>query len=371
MEDVISILCSGMGLGVYIPSLLIDCQLRKRGIKTEVFIVESYFREDKLERLKENKKAFHNSFQVAVLGHRMAKGDVRPNLDTDKIDALLQYWQRHHRKHFIVMSGHWPVILESYIEKVGADHLNIDAVRMDSDVAPTWKNFRNDKNYFNEIWLFDNVTKDLPYCISVSNSAPIPFHDREDRFLIHGGGWGMGTYRSKCKELNAKGLALDIVAYEKDEIEQSHAGNWYYLMEPDWSPWLKSNNGRYEFPPMYAVDKESGLKRLYTEDYQPIFDVCRKCKGIISKPGGGTLLDSLASATPVIFIEPIAKHEQTNAALWECLGLGISYQTWAEQGYATDILEEIHHNIVAKRNQVPDYVDGFVSRYGLEGISVT
>ena len=118
MERVVSILCSGMGLGVYIPSLLVDYQLRKRGIKTEVFIVESYFSEDKLEKLKENKKAFHQSFQVAVLGHRMAKGDVRPNLDTYKIDELVRYWEQHNRKHFIILSSlvpfHMSAILSLY-----------------------------------------------------------------------------------------------------------------------------------------------------------------------------------------------------------------------------------------------------------------
>lgn len=363
MERVVSILCSGMGLGVYIPSLLLNYQLRQRGVKTEVFVIESYFNEEKLNKLKENKHAFHNSYQVAVFGHRMAKGDVRPNLDKYKIDELLKYWEENSRKDFIIMSGHWPVIFESYIGRGGNKGLNIDAVRMDTDVAPSWKNFNNNSNYFNEIWLFDNSLKNLPYRISVNKAAPIPFNQRENRFLLHGGGWGMGTYRDKLKELNEKGLYLDIVAYKKNEAEYSFEGNKYYLMEPDWSPWIKNSSGSYEFPPMYEVDRDGNLKALEAEGYQAIFDVCLNCKAIISKPGGGTLLDSLAAATPVVFIEPIAKHEQTNAALWEELGFGISYEKWAKQRFSLGILEKIHNNIFIKMRNTPDFIDDFLCRY--------
>ncbi len=365
MERVVSILCSGMGLGVYIPSLLLDCRLSGRGIKTEVFVVESYFAQEKLDKLKESKKAFHNSFQVAVIGHKMAKGDILSNLDKNRIGELLKYWEDNKRRDFIMMSGHWYGILESYMERVGIKNLNIDAVRMDSDVAPSWRQFKNDKYYFNEVWLFDNNLKALPCRIPVNNAGLIPYKDRPDRFLVHGGGWGMGTYRGKIKELNEKGLFLDIVAYEKNEMEDDTSpANKYYLMDPDWSPWIKNRDGKHEFPPMYEVDQTGNLKALHAEGYQSIFDVCMKCKGIISKPGGGTLLDSLAAATPVIFIEPIAKHEQTNAALWEELGFGISYEKWVESGYSLDVLEEIHNKLIDKRSQLPDYTEEFVKKYG-------
>lgn len=363
MERVVSILCSGMGLGVYIPSLLLEYQLNQRGVRTEVFVVESYFSGEKLDKLTENKKAFHKSYSVALLGHRMAKGDVRPELDEVKIEQLLQYWEEKNYRDFIIMSGHWPVILERYINRVGIENLHLDAVRMDSDTAPSWKNFNNDKQYYNEIWLFDSTKEELPYRISVNTSDPLPYEERQERFLVHGGGWGMGTYMDKLEQLKKQNLQLDIVAYEFNEAEKTYTGDKYYLLDSAWSPWLKNKEGKHEFPTMYEVVEDGGLRPLYAKGYQGIFDVCKCCKGIISKPGGGTLVDSLAAATPVIFLEPIAKHEKSNADLWERLGFGISYEKWVESGFSMEVLENIHENILAKRKLIPDYIDVFMDKY--------
>lgn len=363
IERVVSILCSGMGLGVYIPSLLLEYQLNQRGVKTDFFVVESYFIEEKLEKLKENKKAFRESFSVALLGHRMAKGDVRPELNIDKVESLLTYWEENSYRDFIVMSGHWPVILETYIDRVGSKNLLIDAVRMDSDVAPSWKNFNNNKNYYNEIWLFHLLNLNLPYRISVNNSEPIPFIDRQDEFIVHGGGWGMGLYSDKVAKLKNRDYILDIVVYAQQEVKSSTVGEKYYLLESDWSPWVRNSDNKHEFPKMYEVDENGILHTLYANGYQSIYDICKKCKGIISKPGGGTLVDSLASATPIIFTEPIAKHEKSNALLWEKIGFGISYDKWEKMGFSIEVLERLHHNILEKRSQIPDYINEFLSRY--------
>lgn len=363
MSRVVTILCSGMGLGVYVPSLLLEYQLRNRGIKTEVFIIENYFSEEKIKKLEENKNAFHKSFKVAVLGHRMSIGDISLSLEETKIKKLLNYFRENERKDFIVISGHWPFILERYINMVGKENINIETLRLDSDIAPSWKKFKNENNFFNDVWIFDNERKDLPFRISVNVNLPIPYNKRENRFLIHGGGWGMGTYKDKISELNKKGLDLDIVAYESDETEKNQEQNRYYLLDPEWRPWNTNGSVKNQFPPMFTLNDEGKKEKLYSEGYQAIYDVCAKNKAIISKPGGGSLVDSLASATPIIFLEPIAKHEQTNAEFWEELGLGISYNKWKNEGYSLDILEKIHRNLLRKLDSTTDYIDYFTNRY--------
>lgn len=359
INQTVSILCSGMGLGVYIPSLLIHQQLSQRGIKSEIFVIEEYFKEDNLEKLKKNKKAFHDSFKVAVMGHKIAKGDIINNLKDNNINDLINNWEKEGRSKFIMMSGHWYKILENYINQVGQDDIIIEAVRMDNGVTPSWKNFKNEKRYFNEIWLFN---KHLKYSITVNDKELIPFDKRQNRFLIHGGGWGMGTYQSKVKELNKKGLSLDIVAYRDNEIEDTYKENKYYLMDPDWSPWKRNNEGKYEFPYMYEIKEGKQRIPLKSKNYHAIYDVCMNCKGIISKPGGGTLLDSLDAGTPLIFIESIAKHEEANADLWVNLGFGVYYNQWVKSGFSIELLKKLHNNIINKRNDLIDYLDSFLEK---------
>jgi hypothetical protein len=355
-----------MGLGVYVPSLLLDYQLRQLGIKTEVLVIESYYTEEKQGKLAENKKAFHDSFRVAVLGHKMNKSEVFHNLDMGQLEKLLQNWQNSKRRDFIIMSGQWHKILDSYIKRIGIENVKIDTVRMDGGIAPSWRQFNNDSNYFNEVWFFDNNATQIPCCIPVNNKELIPYQDRNNRFFLHGGGWGMGTYRDKVNELNQMGFCLDIVAYNQNEIEVNETfNNRYYLMDAKWSPWHKDSNGRYEFPRMYEMDYHGNKNVLYADGYQAIFNEFMKCKGIISKPGGGTLLDSLACATPIIFIEPIAEHEKINAAFWERMGLGISYQDWVNSGYSLDVLERLHNNLIEKKERTPNYVEIFIKEHEL------
>jgi UDP-N-acetylglucosamine:LPS N-acetylglucosamine transferase len=89
-------------------------------------------------------------------------------------------------------------------------------------------------------------------------------------------------------------------------------------------------------------------------DHHALHDVIRAAKAIVSKPGGCTLIDSLAAATPVVFLEPYGYAEASNASLWEHLGFGISYVAWKATGYDPAVLERLHANIVARPRGV-DY----------------
>ena len=107
----ITILCSGVALGVYVPALLVNHQLRARGAATEVVVLESLFTAEKQARILQNKAAFHRDFAVAKMGQRMAR-DVRPNLDAQRVERLYQGWVAEERRLFIVFSGFWMPLLE-------------------------------------------------------------------------------------------------------------------------------------------------------------------------------------------------------------------------------------------------------------------
>jgi UDP-N-acetylglucosamine:LPS N-acetylglucosamine transferase len=75
----------------------------------------------------------------------------------------------------------------------------------------------------------------------------------------------------------------------------------------------------------------------------------REAMAVVSKPGGGTLLDSLAAATPIVLLTPWGEPEAKNGALWEELGFGIDFQRWRETGFDHRVLEDLHHRLLEAR----------------------
>ncbi|MFC6653413.1 hypothetical protein [Paenibacillus rhizoplanae] len=64
----VTILCSGFGLGFYIPGLLAASGFKKRDIATEVLVFESYLEQDKRDHIADSRKAYHNNFALANFG---------------------------------------------------------------------------------------------------------------------------------------------------------------------------------------------------------------------------------------------------------------------------------------------------------------
>ena len=133
------------------------------------------------------------------------------------------------------------------------------------------------------------------------------------------------------------------------------------MVDPNWLPWHKNKNNEHEFPPFGEVNNKTEFKNK--EEYHELFDVIRQSKAIISKPGGGTLIDSLASGTPIILLEPYGYAEQSNAEIWEYLGYGISYDRWKEINYDYQILESLHENILNQNRQTINYSQSYAKMF--------
>jgi hypothetical protein len=352
----VTILCSGVALGVYIPALLLDYQLKQHEIATEVVILEHLYTPESQQKLTEHKRAYHQRFEIALMAHKMTR-DIQFSLDEELVNYLLNTWEREQRFNFIVWSGFWMPIIDRYRHRVAPQIVNVDICRIDADISATFKFYKDLHAHDREIWLWNWEQKKLVYELPVTSQPPIPYEARANRFVIHGGGWGIGTYNNKISELEASGISLDIVAYAADECIQYNQNNRYLMVDPNWSPWLQDWNNRPEFPPFAEMSDRPDFKNR--AEYHELFDVIRQSKAIISKPGGGTLIDSLASATPVILLEPYGYAEQSNADIWEYLGYGISYDRWREMNFDLDILNQLHDNIINRDRQTIDYAQSY------------
>jgi hypothetical protein len=355
---IVTILTSAVGLGVYIPALLLNYQFRKRGLNSEVLVLETFYSSISKHKFKKHQRAYHDNFALALMAHKMTRG-VEENLETGSIDRLLQRWRDEERFKFVVWSGFWMPIIEVYRSEVASRKVDLHLCRIDAEISASFKNWpRREED--REIWLWNWEQRKLLYEIAVSDRLPIPYRERAKRLVIHGGGWGLGTYRSKIREIEQQGILLDIVAHDLVEISHKKPGNRYFMVDPEWEPWHKTDSDQHEFPPFAEIADFGRSEFKNREDYHELYDVISRSKAIVSKPGGGTLIDSLASATPIILLEPRGYAEEKNAAIWEYLGYGISYQKWQEREYRFEVLEQLHQNLLSRPKTTINYSHAYV-----------
>lgn len=346
----VTILTSGVGLGVYLPSLLIERKLRQLGVAAEVEVLERYYTPARQAGHLAIKAAHHQDFALAQLAHRMAR-DVQTSLDTGVIDALLQQWRAEGRERFVVWSGFWLPVLERYQTVSGRADLALDFCRIDAEVSASFRVHRASSLRGREIWLWSAERKRTEFELPVTGEAPLAFAARDERLVVHGGGWGIGTYREAAVALSAAGFACDVVVHHESEALELSAHDRAYRIDPAWHPWHRNASGRHTFPPLGRVGQSAPVAEGHV-----LYEHLRRARAIVSKPGGGTLIDSLSAATPVVLLPAYGYAERANGELWEHLGYGISWEAWRETGFSTAVLERLHHALATRPQRGPDYV---------------
>jgi len=128
------VLCSGFGLGFYIPGMVISEGLRERGIETEVQVFETLLRTDKVAMVERNRTAYHASFRVALASQKVPH-DIRESMDERQLECLLDRWLAEGRRHFISLSGHWVPVLDAYRARLGSEPVHADLLYVDADLS--------------------------------------------------------------------------------------------------------------------------------------------------------------------------------------------------------------------------------------------
>lgn len=362
-ERKVTILCSGVALGVYIPALLLRHQLAGLGLAAEVALLEDLYSAAGLDSLERLRDAFHERFELARIAQRMTTS-VAPQLDRTRADALLAAWQEESRRDFIVWSGFWMPLIGEYRARPAAGPVAVDVCRIDAAVSPSFRGCPALRSGDREIWFWSWQNRRLEHELAVTPEAPIPYRDREERLVVHGGGWGLGDYRQVAAELAAAGMALDQVVYRPEEATGAGGRGRTYMVRPDWRPWLRPPGRQPELPPFGEVtDGVGGAGRFENRPgCHELFRLIRRRRAIVSKPGGGTLMDSLSSATPVVFLEPYGAAERSNGDLWTRLGFGVWYEDWRRSGYDPQVLERAHARLRDRAATTVDYPRSLADR---------
>jgi len=357
----VTILCSATGLGVYIPGLLIQRQLSKRGYDADTEVIEEYYTPAKLASLTAYRDACRQNFALARFAHRSANDGSKP-IDERRVAALLQRWNKEGRSHFILWSGFWIPVIEQYRAMFNERRLFVDHCRIDARISASFAVHQDKSGDANEVWLWNWQQRMIANEIRVGDEAALLFDQRDHRLVVHGGGWGLGSYRNKIAELGATPFALDIVLRSPEDTIDKRAEDRLYCVNPDWQPWMRHDGDAHGFPPVGMVDGSDAIEYRTNTEFHEFYKVIARSKAIVSKPGGCTLIDSLNSATPVVLLEPYGEAERSNGLLWQFLGFGITYADWQASGFDERILEHLHRNILETRRKAPDYVESYAHK---------
>jgi hypothetical protein len=361
MKKNVRILCSGVALGVYIPGIAIAKQLREAGVRAGVDVIENLLKKDKRDNIGANKKAFHGNFRFALMGQKMLSGDLWPHFDPDAMHELFGSWKRTRVDGFIILSGFWMSVMRAYLALPEIEKPAVEILHIDSDFSPSWNSFKQESLHDHHQWWINWNDQRLTCELLYDEAPSIPHHDRASRFVIHGGGWGMGIYQAVIPELVKAGKKLDIIVHEPDEATHE-PGNRYYMVDPEWSPWRKTETGEHEYPPFAELIQGKTPAFRHEQDQHGVYGLVKQSRGVISKPGGSTLSDSLSSRTPVILLAPFGDHEKKNADLWESLGFGIRYEKWKAVDFDERMLEELHANLDRTHPHLPRYASQYLER---------
>ncbi|MDN3578546.1 hypothetical protein QWZ03_17405 [Chitinimonas viridis] len=354
------ILTSAVGLGVYIPALLIQGRLRQQGLVVRCEVLEDYYTASRQQSHIAHGEAHHADFALAQLAHRMAR-DVQGCLDGERLQTLLADWARQGCRHFMVWSGFWLPILARYQAQTGWA-LEIDHCRIDAEMSASFRVHADLAAQGREIWLWHGDAGRLVHEIPVGSAPPLPWQQRQARLTVHGGGWGIGTYQARAEALAQAGFALDRVIHTEAEATVARPGDACFLLQPGWRAWHRDAAGELQFPAMGEVTASRETLYLRRAQYHVLYDVIRRNQAIVSKPGGCTLIDSLASATPVVLLEPYGYAEARNADIWLQLGFGIRYEDWRDSGFDPALLAQLHHNLLAHAGRGTDYPQAYAAR---------
>lgn len=347
------VLGSHIALGVYVPAIIIARFLKRKGQQVDFCYHEDLYIDEKKSGISKNKYQFHKNYRLAQVAHSMPSRNESA-VDPKKKEGFIQKCVEQRYDSILLLSGFWVDLINELVQINHYYNGKVKYIHMDAVESNSWKN--KELSLAENVWLFRKEGNQVNYVLDKAEAKDR--NNRNGRIVIHGGGWGMGNYQSVIKELNEKGFQLDIVVYYKDEVDSTDTVNRYFLLDPDWEPDVATKS----FPRLLSFEQNhwSVLEGEKESIDSPILNLIRNSQAIISKPGGGTLLDSLMTSTPIIFLEALADYEKKNMELWIEKGFGLDYKQWIGEEHQVNKIGQCIEALLKEREKLKIYGDELI-----------
>jgi hypothetical protein len=344
-------LTSGVALGTHIPGLLLDRALSARGLPSRVYVLEKYFPDEVRQRIQIAKGRYSRDYRLAKAAHALAT-DHAELIAPETLTALFDDWDAAQVGSITVFSGFWTEIVAAYVDR--RPDVLVDVCHVDAVPSPSHRHAA-ELTGSTHTWLLDARTNTLNETIPVTRAgARLPWESRSISFLAHGGGWGMGTHTAAAARLVDEGESVSLILPEP--WSDPPAGLSAYHQDPSWEPSLGT-----AFPRLIAGTGTVAPSFDSREHWADTFELTRRSRAVVSKPGAGTLIDSLNAATPVLFTDALGGWELANERVWCALGFGMRLSEWLDKRDPA-LLKAMHERLHAARDAAASYPDRIVDR---------
>ncbi|MEU9856329.1 hypothetical protein [Streptomyces sp. NPDC047974] len=344
-------LTSGVALGTHIPGLMLHRALSARALPSRVYVLETYFPEEIRQRIRTAKGRYSRDFRLAKAAHALAADHVEL-IPPETLAALFDEWDAAGTGSITVFSGFWTGIVAAYAER--RPGVRVDVCHVDAVPSPSHRHAKEITGS-THTWLLDPVTNALNQAIPVTRAgARLPWEARSIGFLAHGGGWGMGTHAAAAARLVEAGESVSLVLPEP--WSDPPAGMSAYHQDPAWVP-----SPGTDFPRLVPGPGTAAPSFGSREHWSDAFELTRRSRAVVSKPGAGTLIDSLSAATPVLFTEALGDWELANERVWCALGFGMRLSEWLDERDPA-VLRAMHERLRAAADGAASYPDDIVAR---------
>lgn len=338
----VAILSSHVGLGTFIPAMITYSDLKALGIETQIYILESFYTEEKKRQFEITKTVFRQNTRAAQLASSMPISRIRC-ISADALQSLFYSWKKNQVKEIICFSGLWFEIMEMLKREIG--NVFISFVQMDAVRATYWKGLHS-PTFDHVFHVFDNETQLLNFYFDVKCFTAKPLALRSKNLVLHGGGWGLGDYLSQVSEL-PETIGKKVVIPELQLVPERHPSIEFFVnILKEGASWPRL---------VHANDLNSKDEDSRDLKYHNILDLINDSYGVITKPGGMSIMDSLIAETPLIYLDPVGLNETGNGTFVEKTKIGLHYRSWKKMNFDFDVLSQLNQEIKQLKKRFVDF----------------
>jgi hypothetical protein len=340
-----------VALGTHVPGLLINEAFLARGVASRVNVLEALFPDDVRQRIQTAKIRYGHSFRMAKAAHAMAS-DQSELIPVEAAEGLFAEWDESGVSAITVLSGFWLGTVRAYVDR--RPGVLVETCHLDAIPSPSHRRAVEVPGSTHS-WLLDAQKNSLNEGIPIGgDGVQLPWVSRPIGLLAHGGGWGMGTHADAALELAEAGEGVSLIVTEPRDVPVH--GLSVFHQDPGWEAWSDAG-----FPRLAAGQGRAATPFENRDRWSDAFELTRRSRAVVSKPGAGTLVDSLNAATPVLFTEALGDWELANQSVWCALGFGMTLAEWVRKRDPA-VLEAMHERLRVAGSRTTSYPDRLVAQ---------
>jgi hypothetical protein len=337
-------LASAKGLGHYTPAVALAHEIHGAGYYCRLEVFERMLDVEGQSRLARQQRSLWEKPRMLPALNAVA-ARMPSAVSNTIVDSIVAEWHKANVSDFVVFSGAWLFAVRRYGEQRGVKP-NVRCLHVDSVPSPSWDaDFGHE---FEHDWMHQPGQLFTIRRPSAASKEP----RRLRRILLHGGGWHLSELSKAIDEV--KNAGFSVLANANRPIHASSQERIEFRIDPAWNPLdrtLLSPN-----LPKLQIRRRMG-RQTFAPTARSMHSLMRTSLATVSKPGGATLIESLETACPLVFLPTEADHERQNERVWVELGFGVRWDAWRDAGFDARILSDLRQRLIVAQASARQYID--------------